>query len=189
MLCVYGVLIYLSAKNYQTDKLLKEIESRSVGVLPNLSKNMQEALTAVMPDFQREFEKQAEVAMPVLMEMLPEQQELLIDNVSKRVEERLRVGLETSMKRQEQKLMKTFPELQDEKKLDLVSKHLQFAIQTATAELLHDRLERAVEAIIRVNEAVDKFKPEHIREEDRLLKDRLANVWDRFVGSHTTPAQ
>jgi len=182
VLAGYGILIYATAKSFDMDGFLAELEWRTVKVLPDLSESLTKALTAVAPDYQKAFEQEAEKAMPILAERLPKERDLLVDNVAERVQKRLTTGLEGIAKRQEAKLVKHFPRLKDEKKLEIVSKHLQLAIQTATAELLYERLEKCVDAIIRVNETLDKFKPEGIREKDRLLKERLADVWDGFVG-------
>ena len=189
VLFAYGFLIYATAKSFDTDKLLKEMEERSVTALPEVSASLIRALKAVAPDYQREFEAKAQEAMPVLAERLPEERDKLIDNVSKRVEKRIHEGLEIIAKKQEAKLLKTFPKLKDEKKLAKVSEHLQLAVQAATAELLHERLEKCVDAIMRVHDVVDRFKPDHIREKDRLLRDRLAHVWENFVASPTTPSK
>ena len=189
VLGLYGGLIYLSAKNFDTDRLLRDMQDRMVRMLPEFSDRMMKVLADVAPDYQREFEKQAEEALPILAERIPEQRDLLIDNVSEKVKQRLHMGLEGIAKRQEAKLVKTFPQLKDEKKLALVSKHLQLAVQIATSELLEERLTKCVDAIMRVNDAVDKFKPDDVRERDRLLSDRMADVMDHFIKAPTGAGQ
>ena len=133
VLAGYGILIYATAKSFDMDGFLAELEWRTVRVLPDLSESLTKALTAVAPDYQKAFEQEAEKAIPILAERLPKERDLLVDNVAERVQERLTTGLEGIAKKQEAKLVKHFPRLKDEKKLETVSKHLQLAIQTATA--------------------------------------------------------
>ena len=187
--CGYAGLIYATAKNFDTYALLEEMEDMGVRLLPQASASLRRAAIAVLPDYQREFAAKAKEAAPILLERLPKEKDTLLSNVQDRVQKRLEEQLADIAEKQEQRLVNTFPRLKDDKKRELVSKHLQHAVQIATAELLYERLEKCSDAIIRVNEAFERFKPDDIRERDRLLKDRLADVIDSFVADPLVPVK
>ncbi len=185
VLAGYGLLLYGTVKAFDTDVLVTELTNRLDRLLPHLSTHLTRALVAVAPDYQKALEAEAQKQLPVLAKRLPEERDKLLDEVGPRVHKRLEIGLKGVAKKHEKKLIEFFPELKDDHKRQIVAEHLQHAIEIATAELLHDRLTKCVDAIMRVNETVDRFKPAHIRERDGRLRDQMADVYKSFLADPT----
>ena len=185
VLAGYGLLLYGTAKAFDTDVLVTELTNRLDRLLPHLSTHLTRAVVAVAPDYQRAFEAEAQKQLPVLAKRLPEERDKLLDEVGPRVQKRLEIGLKGVAKKHEKKLIQFFPELKDDHKRAIVIAHLQHAIEIATADLLHERLTKCVNAIMQVNETVDRFNPEHIRERDQRLRDQMAEVYKSFLANPT----
>jgi len=185
VLCGYGGLIYGTARNFSRDELVMELTSRSGRVLPHLSTHMTTVLKNVTPTYRAEIEAEAAKAWPIIMNKLPGEWETLQDNIEPKMRARMDVALQSVAKKQEGTLIKYFPELKDDEKREVVSKHLQEAVMIASAHLLHERLEKCADAILKVYDAINRFKPDDIRGRDRHMSDRMADVLDDFLANPT----
>jgi len=181
VILVFGTLVYSLVATFDTERLLELMQRKAVAALPQTSASLRQALLKVAPVYQKEMTKRTEEALPVLQERSRKEFDTLTQNVQKTIKANLEAGLTASLKGQEAKLRKTFPSLKDDKKLNAVSKNLRDALEIVAVKLFADKLELCVDELTKVNETIQKFKPEGGPPAKGWFKHDITDVWTDFL--------
>ncbi len=169
----YAMLIKGVIKNFDTDPLFSKVMSRTDEVTPIIMKSLLDLGQEIMPTYEEEITHKLKEAMPMLKEQTFQEINKLGENIKANMKKDLRTAIKAGLDQQKDKLVKAFPDLEDEETLKKVMNNLQLALIQAGDDVLATSLKNHKDQLIILDYTLREFEIQELDMSDIELRNAL----------------